>query len=195
MLVTLALVSAIAVAAAQPGDTVRVDAERGSRVWIEGGSNVHDWSCRASSFEARVELASGAAPANINNAVSRVSIRLSVRDLKCGNRRMDHDLYDALKSSDPANPAYIIGLFDADTESRADGEIDTRGALVVAGVERAVRTRISTRRETDGSIRAVGTVPLLMTDFGVRPPTGLFGLIRSKNEIVVRFDLHIAARP
>jgi hypothetical protein len=33
-----------------------------------------------------------------------------------------------------------------------------------------------------------------MTDFGVKPPVGLFGLIRSKNEVTVKFELLIAPR-
>ena len=49
-------VLAFATAASQAIDNVRIDPRAGSRVWIEGQSNVHDWACRAVSFEARVEL-------------------------------------------------------------------------------------------------------------------------------------------
>jgi hypothetical protein len=42
-------------------------------------------------------------------------------------------------------------------------------------------------------MKASGAIPLLMTDFGITPPTGLFGLIRSRNEITVRFELMVSA--
>src|SRR6185436_6402549 len=77
-------------------------ADSTNRVWIEGGSNIADWSCKAVAFQATVD-----------SAISRVSVRVSVRDLKCGNRKMDHDLYSALKATDPANPSYIIASFEA----------------------------------------------------------------------------------
>jgi len=64
--------------------------------------------------------------------------------------------------------------------------------IVVAGVEKGVRLRVTRERLDDGTVVARGSVPLMMTDFGVTPPTGLFGLIRSHNEIVVKFEVVIA---
>jgi polyisoprenoid-binding protein YceI len=170
MILPLAFAAIASAAAAPPFDTARVDGEA-SRVWIEGGSNVADWSCKAVRFDASVDN-------------GRVIVRLSVRDLKCGNRKMDHDLYAALKASDPAAPSFIVALFDARPG-------DTRGTLEVAGVERTVTAQITTELAPDGTTRARGNVPILMTDFGVKPPVGLFGLIRSKNEVVVKFELII----
>ena len=179
---------------AQPRDTVRIDVDRGSRVWIEGGSNVHDWSCRASAFDARVELQAVETEQDGATGIRKVTVSLSARDLKCGNRRMESDLYAALKANDPAQPSYIVATFEASPGERA-GVIETQGTLLVAGVERAIATRISTERLANGSIKASGSVPLLMTDFGVKPPVGLFGLIRSKNEVTVKFALVVATRP
>ena len=88
-----------------------------------------------------------------------------------------------------------MGIFDAvRTPELHDPHVDTEGTIAVAGVEKCVQLRIATERLADGSVIARGTVPLLMTDFGVTPPTGLFGLIRSHNEIVVKFEVVIAAR-
>jgi polyisoprenoid-binding protein YceI len=188
---------AVAAASAQPRDTARIDVGAGSRVWIEGGSNVTDWSCRAATFDARVELDPlriGRDDATIAERIRRVSIRLSARDLKCGNRKMEHDLYAALGSSDPAAPTYIIGMFDAVSGSARQSDVETAGTLSVAGVERESRLRVTTERLPDGTVRARGNIPLLMTDFGVKPPVGLFGLIRSKNEVTVKFELLIAPR-
>src|SRR4051812_47268080 len=146
------------------------------RVWIEGGSNVADWSCRAIAFDAAVD-----------SSLSRVTVRLSARDLKCGNRKMDHDLYAALKSADPAAPTYIVASFEAASAAERQP-----GLLSVAGIERRVEARVTTERGDEGFVHARGSVPLRMTDFGEKPPVGLFGLIRSKNDVVVRFDLVIS---
>jgi polyisoprenoid-binding protein YceI len=160
------------VAALMVMQPIRPDA---SRVWIEGSSNVADWACRATKFDARIDR-------------GQVSVRVETRDLRCGNRKMDHDLYAALGASDPAAQSYILALF----ESRSDLPAGrTAGRLSVAGVERQVAAEVVADQRPDGSWHAVGSVPLRMTDFGVSPPVGLFGLIRSRNEVVVKFDLVI----
>lgn len=154
--------------------TLAVDEPQG-RVWIEGTSNVARWSCRAERFAARVDS-------------GRVSLQVAVRDLSCGNRRMDHDLFAALRASSPQSASSIIAVFGID-----DGQSGTSsGTLEVVGVKRTVRAEVTVELAADGRLRARGAVPLLMTDFGVRPPTGLLGLIRARNEVVVRFELVIA---
>jgi hypothetical protein len=182
--------------AAQPRDTVRVDTEGGSQVWIEGSSNVADWRCRAAAFDARIELAPGATSRDVGLAAAlrTIDVKVAVRDLKCGNRKMEHDLYAALHASDSDRPAFIVGRFDVVADSVRGDSIATRGSLSVGGVERTVNVPITTGRGSDGAIRARGSVALRMTDFGVKPPVGLFGLIRSRNEVTVRFDLVVPPR-
>jgi hypothetical protein len=53
---------------------------------------------------------------------------------------------------------------------------------------------VTTDRVDGGALRARGAVAMRMTDFGIKPPTGLFGLIRSRNEITVRFDLVVSGQ-
>lgn len=181
--------------AAQSRDTVRVEGGQGSQVWIEGSSNVTDWRCRATAFDARVELQPASERIDDFAAALRtINVTVAVRDLKCGNRKMDHDLYAALRANDPANPAYILGRFDVITDSTTGSNLATRGPLVVAGIERTVNVPVVTSREADGAVRARGAVSMLMTDFGIKPPVGLFGLIRSRNEITVKFDLVVLSR-
>lgn len=192
-LASIAVILGSATSAAQR-DTVRVDVGRGSEVWIEGSSNVADWRCKATTFDARVELSHGTSrDEDIGAALRTINIKVAVRDLKCGNRKMDHDLYAALNANDPTNPAWILGRFDVVSDSTAHG-IATRGPLVVSGIERMVDVPVSTDQLDGGAVRARGAVAMRMTDFGIKPPTGLFGLIRSRNEITVRFDLVVNAR-
>lgn len=175
----------------------RGDAHPESKLWIEGGSNVTDWSCKAAAFEARVDVDSSRAvdPESAVGAeqVRRISVEVAVRNLKCGNRRMENDLYRALKATDPSTPSNILGVFDALRPSgKKESYVDTEGTIVVAGVEKGVRLRVTMERLVDGTVVARGSVPLLMTDFGVTPPTGLFGLIRSHNQVVVKFEVVVS---
>jgi hypothetical protein len=194
LVATVAIAFGSAISPAQPRDTVRVEVGQGSDVWIEGSSNIAGWRCKATTFDARVELASGASRADdLGAALRTINVRVAVRDLKCGNRKMEHDLYAALKATDPRTPSWILGRFDVIGDSAGLG-IATRGPLSVAGVERTVDVPVSTDRVEGGALRARGAVAMRMTDFGIKPPVGLFGLIRSRNEITVRFDLVVIPR-
>jgi polyisoprenoid-binding protein YceI len=181
MLLPVILLAALPLASPQR-DTLRVDTRQASRVWIDGSSNVHDWSCRAAAFDASVDVAD-------RNVIRRVTVRLNARDLKCGNRKMEHDLYATLRANDPAKPSYIV----ADFQPVPGSSNTTQGNVAVVGVERSVTIQIVTERLPEGGMKASGAIPLLMTDFGITPPTGLFGLIRSRNEITVRFELMVSA--
>jgi hypothetical protein len=59
----------------------------------------------------------------------------------------------------------------------------------VAGKAKTVEVAVRGARDTSGVVRAEGGVKFLMTDFGVTPPTALFGVIRTKNAIEVTFKV------
>lgn len=196
-LASLAIAMVSASGQAQARDTVRIDTRRGSQVWIEGGSNLAvNWRCKATTFDASIELASGmpSRDESVATGLRSIDVRVAVRDLKCGNGKMEKDLYAALNATDASSPSYIIARFDVNPDAVNADSLETHGALTVAGVERSVTVPVTTGRGTDGSLRARGAVALLMTDFGVKPPVGLFGLIRSKNQVTVRFDLVVPPR-
>ncbi len=173
-----------------------------SKLSIVGSSNLHDWSCTASTFDGRIEMDSttkASADGEVSWAADRlrqVRVRVLIRNLKCGNTRMESDLKHALHADDPTTSGDIVASFAALPGAAAPGAtIETMGEVAVGGVSKAVHITIVSERIGDGRIKATGTVPLLMTDFGVKPPTGLFGLIRSRNEITVAFTLVIRPPP
>jgi len=103
---------------------------------------------------------------------------------------MDNNLYKALKADDAPEISYILGTFDVVPGATTDSfAVKAVGALTVAGTEKTVNMDVTAARLPDGGIRAEGSVPLLMTDFGVKPPTALLGTLRTDNKITVKFSL------
>ena len=174
---------------------VRVPLRGDSRLWLEGSSNVRDWTCKATSMDATIELESvGKASRGTNRAkgVQAVTVKVPVRMLKCGDRHMEANMYAALKASEPG-AAYIIAHFDRLPESVASGEtVETTGRLNIAGVERVVQMTVSSDRLPDGTRRARGTVPILMTDFDIKPPRPWGGILRTANKVLIKFEIFIA---
>lgn len=162
---------------------LRLGVRSDSRLWLEGSSNVRDWRCDATTLDATIDLDDGAAH------VRRVQVRVPAHALTCGRSQMDNIMYKALHVNDAPECRQIVGRFDV-LSSSGDGEsLVMQGTLRIAGHERVVRVPVVLQEQRDGAIRAQGALPILMTDYGITPPTALFGVLRTENRIVVKFDL------
>jgi hypothetical protein len=112
-LYAVALIAIATAAAAQ--ETARVAVAPESKLWIDGTSNLHGWTCKAEKLEAAIELdkaaagqLAGAAP----NALKRVEVKVPVKSLKCGHGSMDDNLYKALNADASSEISYIMATFE-----------------------------------------------------------------------------------
>jgi hypothetical protein len=69
------------------------------------------------------------------------------------------------------------------------------GDLSLAGQTRSIDVQVSARRMSPASFRVRALLPLRMTDFGVTPPTALFGAVRARDALRVSFDLTLEIVP
>jgi polyisoprenoid-binding protein YceI len=191
-LTSLALTALLTIAGSVSAQSVRVSVGPDSKLWVEGGSNLHDWSCKASSMDAAIEVDEAFLKATTVSTtfLKKVQVKVPVRNLECGNGKMDNNLYKALKADETPEISYILGTFEVVPGAEKDTfTLKAVGALTIAGTEKTVNMDVSAARLADGSIRAEGSVPLLMTDFGVKPPTALLGTLRTDNKVTVKFSL------
>ena len=176
----------------------RIPVRPDSRLWLEGSSNIRDWTCRATSLDASVavEAASrSAAPGSPQEVVRGVSVKVPVRMLKCGDRHMEAEMYSALKSPDTA-PGFITAEVERIPSSVANGQVvEAEATLTIAGVQRTVKMSVTSDSLPDGTRRARGTVPIKMTDFGIKPPRPWGGILRTADRVLIQFEIFIAARP
>src|SRR5688500_1524712 len=106
-----------------------------SRLWLEGSSNVRDWTCRATRLDATFDLEAGGE----TRLLRAVSVTVPVRTLKCGDRHMEAHMYTALKAPPLPAISMITARFEQMPRINQAGEkIETSGKVTIAGVERAV---------------------------------------------------------
>ena len=193
---TIALLTLISgVASAQ--DT-RIVANADSKLWIDGTSNLHGWTCKATALDAAIDLDAGLAAQIATappKALKRVQVKVPVKSLKCGHDAMDNNLYKALKADETADISYILATFEAAPgEAKDTFTLHTIGTLVVAGAEKKIEMDVIATRLPDGSVTAKGLVPIKMTDFGIKPPTAIFGRLKTGDEVKVNFELTVGAK-
>ena len=173
---------------------LRLSVRPDSRLWLEGSSNVRDWRCDATSLDASIDLDENTYETMDSvERVRGVQVRVPTYALTCGHGQMDNIMYKALRADDEPDCRQIIGKFDVLTREPGVSEhsLVMQGTLRVAGRERVVRVPVEVQQQPDGSLRAQGALPILMTDYGITPPKALFGVLRTDNRLVVKFDLFV----
>ena len=68
---------------------------------------------------------------------------------------------------------------------------DPRITATICGVTRTQQVTAKAQVLSDGYFRLSGYQSILMTDFGIEPPTALFGMIQVNNQIDFHFDLYV----
>ena len=172
-------------------DATSIAVRSDSRLWLEGGSNVRDWKCKATAMEANVAF-DNASPVNELPVVRGAFVKVPVRMLKCGDRHMEAHMYTALKAPSPTVPAFIIAQLDGlpvtDSVSR---NVEVTGMLSIAGVSRHIRMTVHGDRLADKTLHARGALPILMTDYGVLPPRPWGGILRTAIKVVIQFEIFV----
>jgi polyisoprenoid-binding protein YceI len=187
-----------ATSAAYAQETVRIPVSPDSKLWIDGTSNLHGWSCKAEKFEATIALdptAGAQLAAALPKALKRVEVKVPVKSLKCGHGGMDDNLYKALNADQTPEVTYILGTFEAAPGETKDAfTLETQGTLTISGKQNKIAMDVVATRLADGTLKATGMVPIKMTDYGIKPPTAIFGRLKTGDEVKVNFELTIGAK-
>lgn len=69
----------------------------------------------------------------------------------------------------------------------ADNTITSSGILTMAGVEKEIEVTLSFAEDGD-ALLLKGSKALKMTDFGMTPPSAMFGQIETRDDITVHFE-------
>jgi hypothetical protein len=183
--------------AQEKAGSLRLPVRADSRLWLEGTSNVKNWTCKATQMEALIAIDAVSADSRDNIAVSKslrgVDVIVPVRMLKCGDRHMEANMYTALKAPDLPAMSYIVADFELTPTLTDDGlTIEATGKMSIAGMERPVSMTVKTERLPDGTRRARGTVPIRMSDFGIAPPRPWFGMLRTGDKVMVQFEIFVS---
>jgi hypothetical protein len=122
-----------------------------------------------------------------------VDVAVPVMSLTSPDQGVDERLHDSLKAAEYPEIRFRLRSITNDL-SYGTGPVLLRahGTLTVAGVDRDIAVTVKAMRA--GSWLVVdGTTDLLMTDFGIKPPQGLLGMLKTAPAVRVRFYLTLRA--
>jgi polyisoprenoid-binding protein YceI len=161
-----------------------------SRLWIDGTSTVRSFSCKAGEVNAVVEASGANAISTLltgDKGVKTVRVTVPAERMDCGNGTMNDHMKKALKVTE--SPTITFTLTDYDVTRNADGIAGTiTGTLDLGGVTKSISFE-ATGKSEGGMLRVDGAYDLRMTDYGLKPPSLMFGRIKVRENVKVNFDL------
>ncbi len=178
---------------AQRKTYVQLSLQPESKLWLDGNSTLHEFEAKTSEFSATIISDSLLFTEQlVDHPFRQATITIPVKNLHSGNGDLDDNMYDALNAGDHPN---IVFTMTADSIISKPGNdsitINTTGTLSVSGKSRAISMTVTALKRHDNIIVLNGTKELLMTDFGVEPPSMMFGVLKTYNNIVIHFNLFL----
>lgn len=159
----------------------------GSKLKINGTSNVTDFECI---YDEKIEQDTLSHYVEFEDtfvAVGGDELRLEIDSFDCGKRGINRDFRKVLRSSE--YPNIDIRLEKVYREEGKPVEADV--AITLAGTTNQYRVRLHQVALEKSSATVGGSQIINMTDFGIEPPTALFGLIKVDNTLQINFTLRI----
>lgn len=170
--------------------------QRESTVWIEGSSNINTFKCISYKVHGEGILDSSIKAAPIVGSPFNVRLKatfaITVKSMDCGNPMVNSDMYEALKCDNFTTLSYELKKVDLlDDLSKENGAFyaNTVGMLTVAGSPREIKMKVKLTSLGNGKYKIEGNKEVLMTDFGVKPPTAIMGLLKARDRLTFYFDI------
>lgn len=162
-----------------------------SKVWIDGTSNRSDWTVHATELEGHVKM-----NPEMSAATPGVEeVQLKVTSKKIVSRKstiMDRLMYGALKADDHPEIVYELTSVESVTPSDDDPNafvMQTLGNLTLAGQTKEIEMIVTGVIQDNGQVVFTGQHALSMPDYGIKPPTAMFGALHTGPDVMVHAEL------
>lgn len=144
-----------------------------SKLTIDGTSTVHDWTVLANSISGSITAEEG--------LPKTIEFEVSVADIQSERgAAMDKKMHAALKKEE--HPKISFNLTEVKNTTNLAGKLN------IAGQEKAIEIPVKMNAD-DGSLKISGEYAITLQDYGMEPPTAMFGQIIVGNDVSVKFDL------
>lgn len=165
-----------------------------AKVSIAGTSNIHEFTASTADVTVtRLTVADGVAGAGwltaiLNpGAVEALDISIKTTTLTSPKEGLDKNMYKALKASEFPEIAFRLQRLEANGAA-----LRAIGLLKIAGVEKEIAFDLKTVANAS-TLTVTGTVPLVMTDYGITPPKAMMGMLKTDPKITVTFETVFAS--
>jgi len=151
-------------------------------VVISGTSNIHDWTAQVMNLTGSAKIAEG--------LLTEVNINVNAKTLKSSKGSiMDSKMQDALNTEKFPKISYELISNKIVSENNGITKISSTGNLTISGESKTIATTSICKTLPNENIEVSGSFDVLMTNYGIEPPTALFGTLKTANKVTVNFRI------
>lgn len=158
---------------------------------VSGTSNLHDWTMEAKngSIEANLNLASNV---SYLAGIQSLTFNLPVKNLKSSEgSTMDNRAYDALKADKNPNIRFSLLTATPVSPQANKSQYKVTGNLTIAGITKPIEMLANSTKNADGSVIITGQQKLTFTQFGLKPPSFMFGALKVANNLTIDYTVRL----
>jgi hypothetical protein len=179
----ITLATAVVAAVSEPETEI---AKPKNTVTLKGTATLYgDWTCKG---QADIRTIPGQAlepVAGFPGGIQRAVVEVAVNGLECGDKTMNKELRKALKEKEHPKIFFQMNRYKLKGK---DSLATAFGELTIAGETKSIEMDLDLQALANEGVRATGDVPIKMKEYGVKPPSVLFGALRVSNDVTVKFD-------
>ena len=171
-----------------------IDAAQGSNVSvttavlsISGTSTMHPYTVSTKTLKVASGIA-GAADVKAllqPDALQNFAVQIPINTFVSDKDGLTKQMAKALKAD--KHPVITFKLTGYTVEAAT---IKANGTLTVAGVEKPIDIALDVKEQA-GALHVRGSRELLMTTFGIKPPTMFMGMLKTDDKVTIKFELQL----
>ena len=179
----LLVISFIFIAGCLQAQSLKVNSKT-STMTIYGTTNVHDFKSKVTQIKGEVVVSS-------SKKIQSLNVEIPVRSIKSGEKGMDTKTYEAFNEG--KFPTISFQLVDASSLqiNGDDISVTVTGNLTMAGATRRISFKTTGKNLKPGAYEFKGSIALKMTDFKMKPPTAMLGVMKVGDAITLKFDINV----
>lgn len=166
----------------------QMQASGGVSIIIDGTSNIHDWDMKSDKGQCVANYTIN--PSGVLTSLNTLNFNIKVETIKSEHTTMDNNAYKAMKSSKFPNISFVS----TSSVIKQNGNtytISTTGRLTISSVTKVVTLTANCTMGVDKSLKGNGAFKLKMTEYGVTPPSIMFGAIKTGDEVTIKYDFNL----
>jgi polyisoprenoid-binding protein YceI len=160
-----------------------------STLKVDGTSTMHDWSMQSSAVQGTVavDLQGGKI-----NSIKQANLKLAAESLKSGKDAMDKNAYKALNTGKHKDISFVLNSIKSLEQLNGTTRIIALGTITIAGKSKAETIELMGKTDK-GVISLQGSKAIRMSEYGVEPPSFMFGSVTTGDAVTIHFNIQLTS--
>ncbi|MBS4065470.1 MAG: YceI family protein [Chitinophagaceae bacterium] len=154
---------------------------------INGTSTMHDWSSNATNVKIEGDFTiNNGTIEKINNGTVNVATK-SIKSTK-NSGIMDSRTHETLKADKFPNIIYTVTKIGSVQQNGNEATVVINGNLNIGGTSKPTDLTVKMKVLPNGDIEVKGTRKILMSTYGIKPPSFMLGALKVGDEVNLDFS-------